>query len=64
MKWIKVTDKLPPKDVDVLIYADGHNDCQDIARYRDVFGWDTNRPDIWDSNITHWAELPDIPIEI
>lgn len=78
MDWIKVEDKLPEEDHDVLCYhfADFHISIgyfeKDNVRYYlesdgSIFytddGWETEIPWAQKGRVTHWMPLPDAPKE-
>lgn len=76
MKWIKVEDKLPVNDENVLVYHSGdfhitvgyfnsHNVRSYIESDGSVFytddGWETEIPWAQKGPVTHWMPLPEKP---
>lgn len=64
--WIPVDEKLPPENIDVLIFVQGREESiLEIGRHsRDAHfckGWDTNHDLSKYKDITHWQPLPDPP---
>jgi hypothetical protein len=65
-KWINVKDKLPPKELDILICNDKNevmfgifsNDC-----YGDKFFTSNYEQYLLPGNITHWMYFPESPVE-
>ena len=55
MKWIKVTDKLPPPVKHLLVYSKKWGVCIDFATNADKFSKG--------SSVTHWMFLPKVPKE-
>ena len=61
-EWISVHDRLPEEEAKVLI-CDGWENIDIAYRGWDDcwYGWTTNYIVIGD--VTHWAELPELPQE-
>ena len=61
MEWIKVEDKMPEFDVDVLFY-DTEFENIELGSYTGV-QWRTvwANVDVWFIGVTHWMPLPDRP---
>ena len=63
--WIRITDKLPPKNIGILI-SDGKDVfCAEWdGKYWGAHGWGGFEWEWWfeyASEITHWMELPKLP---
>lgn len=57
-KWISVKDRLPKDSDDVLICSKG--EIVALGFHSDAHGW-VNRTHIFNSEITHWMLLPELP---
>lgn len=65
MEWIKVTDKLPEKGVDVLICGGGYVRIMERMDWVEPYGWtDLEGPPMDADEVTHWQPLPPAPEEI
>lgn len=66
MEWIRVKDRMPDGDKTVLVFTDydyetGYSGYIRQASYKDNCWYDL---DVYTGdNVTHWAELPELPKE-
>jgi len=65
IKWIPIAEKMPPPNIDVLVYDEELDIlvCRYIKIDADVTYW-AIICNCWDgrcNNVTHWAELPEGP---
>lgn len=70
--WIKVKDRLPDNNLEVLVYVRslcGENDCITLGSYNNSYCWflktstNTHGYPILEYEVTHWAYLPEPPAD-
>ena len=64
MNWISVSEKMPPKDNQTVLVASKHY-VEPVLGFFDRTNrrWCEQLDDMVIDNVTHWAELPEMPEE-
>lgn len=65
MKWIPVAERMPEKDVDVLVWNGCHIWVSDFFTWHiGSIGIDSWRKPQYSADPTHWMPLPEPPKEV
>lgn len=64
VEWVSVKDILPDEGIDVLVYRDNISSWDMfVARFEDNCWTINGTLEVIEDGVTHWAYLPELPLE-